>query len=177
MRDGGGITPDVKIDYGEVNRLTYNIVSDNWAFNYATKFAAEHPEIAAAEDFVITDSIFNDFKSFIDPDKFNYDKVCESMLAALKSTAEIEGYMNDSTKAEFAVLEGLLKHNLSHDLDNNREDIEGILAGEIVKRYYYQKGQVIETLKRDVTIDSAEVILNDKARYNAILSPATKKNS
>ena len=177
VRDGGGITPDVKIDYGEVNRLTYNIVSDNWAFNYATKFAAEHPEIAAAEDFVITDSIFNDFKSFIDPDKFNYDKVCESMLAALKSTAEIEGYMNDSTKAEFAVLEGLLKHNLSHDLDNNREDIEGILAGEIVKRYYYQKGQVIETLKRDVTIDSAEVILNDKARYNAILSPATKKNS
>ena len=99
------------------------------------------------------------------------------MLAALKSTAEIEGYMNDSTKTEFAVLEGLLKHNLSHDLDNNREDIEGILAGEIVKRYYYQKGQVIETLKRDVTIDSAEVILNDKARYNAILSPATKKNS
>ena len=177
VRDGGGITPDVKIDYGEVNRLTYNIVSDNWAFNYATKYAAEHPEIAAAEDFVITDSIFNDFKSFIDPDKFNYDKVCESMLAALKSTAEIEGYMNDSTKAEFAVLEGLLKHNLSHDLDNNREDIEGILAGEIVKRYYYQKGQVIETLKRDVTIDSAEVILNDKARYNAILSPATKKNS
>lgn len=177
VRDGGGITPDVKIDYGEVNRLTYNIVSDNWAFNYATKFAAEHPEIAAAEDFVITDSIFNDFKSFIDPDKFNYDKVCESMLAALKSTAEIEGYMNDSTKAEFAVLEGLLKHNLSHDLDNNREDIEGILAGEIVKRYYYQKGQVIETLKRDVTIDSAEVILNDKARYNTILSPATKKNS
>lgn len=71
----------------------------------------------------------------------------------------------------------MLKHNLSHDLDNNREDIEGILAGEIVKRYYYQKGQVIETLKRDVTIDSAEVILNDKARYNAILSPATKKNS
>ncbi|WP_289645698.1 S41 family peptidase [uncultured Muribaculum sp.] len=177
VRDGGGITPDVKIDYGEVNRLTYNIVSDNWAFNYATKFAAEHPEIAAAEDFVITDSIFNDFKSFIDPDKFNYDKVCESMLAALKSTAEIEGYMNDSTKAEFAVLEGLLKHNLGHDLDNNREDIEGILAGEIVKRYYYQKGQVIETLKRDVTIDSAEVILNDKTRYNAILSPATKKNS
>ena len=93
------------------------------------------------------------------------------------SAGEIEGYMNDSTKAEFAVLEGLLKHNLSHDLDNNREDIEGILAGEIVKRYYYQKGQVIETLKRDVTIDSAEVILNDKARYNAILSPATKKNS
>lgn len=174
VRDGGGITPDIDIDYGEANRLTYNIVSDNWAFDYATRYAAQHPEIAPAEEWQITDSIFNDFKQFIDPEKFNYDKVCEQMLESLKKAAEIEGYMNDSTRKEFTVLEGLLKHNLGHDLDNNRKDIEEILASEIIRRYYYQKGQVIEALKRDATLDSAVVVLNDKARYKQILSPAAK---
>lgn len=174
VRDGGGITPDIDIDYGEANRLTYNIVSDNWAFDYATRYAAQHPEIAPAEEWQITDSIFDDFKQFIDPEKFNYDKVCEQMLESLKKAAEIEGYMNDSTRKEFTVLEGLLKHNLGHDLDNNRKDIEEILASEIIRRYYYQKGLVIEALKRDATLDSAVVVLNDKARYKQILSPAAK---
>ena len=175
VRDGGGITPDVPIDYGEVNRLTYNIVSDNWAFDYATKFAAEHPVIVPAAEFDITDSIFTDFKSFINPDKFNYDKACEQMVTALKKTAEVEGYMNDSVKKELDVIEKLLKHKLGHDLDNNRDDIVDILAGEIIKRYYYQEGQVIQTLKRDAALDSAGVRLNDKVRYTSILSP--RKNS
>ena len=122
----------------------------------------------------MTDSIFDDFKRFIDPEKFNYDKVCEQMLESLKKAAEIEGYMNDSTSKEFAVLEGLLKHDLGHDLDNNRKDIEEILATEIIRRYYHQKGQVIETLKRDATLDSAVVVLNDKVRYKKLLSPAKK---
>lgn len=174
VRDGGGITPDIDIDYGEANRLTYNIVSDNWAFDYATRYAAQHPEIAPAEEWQITDSIFDDFKQFIDPEKFNYDKVCEQMLESLKKAAEIEGYMNDSTRKEFTVLEGLLKHNLGHDLDNNRKDIEEILASEIIRRYYYQKGQIIEALKRDATLDSAVVVLNDKARYKQLLSPVAK---
>lgn len=175
VRDGGGITPDIKVEYPEINRLTYNIIVDHWAFDYATKFAAQNPTIAPADQFVLTDSIFDDFKAYIDPKKFNYDKVCEQMLAALQKTAEAEGYMNDSIKAQFKALESMLKHNLDHDLDNNRRAIEEILAGEIIKRYYYQQGQVIEALKRDETLDSAAVILNDINRYKALLSaPGTK---
>lgn len=29
VRDGGGITPDVKAEYRQANRLTYNIVRDS----------------------------------------------------------------------------------------------------------------------------------------------------
>ena len=99
------------------------------------------------------------------------------MLSSLKKTAEVEGYMNDSIKNQFSILEGMLKHNLNHDLDNNRQAIEEILAGEIIKRYYYQEGQVIESLKRDATLDSAAVILNAANRYKELLSaPASKSN-
>ena len=174
VRDGGGITPDIKVTYPTANRLTYNIVRDNWAFDYATRFAATTPTIASAHDFVITDSIFNDFKKFIDPEKFQYDKVCEKMLSDLKETAKIEGYANDSINAQFEILEGMLKHNLDKDLDNNRKEISELLASEIIKRYYYQKGQIIESLKSDIALDSAAVIFNDLNAYRKILSPIKK---
>lgn len=175
VRDGGGITPDVEIKYRDLNRLTYNILADNWAFDYATRFAAAHPTIGPAEEFAVTDTIFSEFKQSIDPEKFNYDRVCEQMLKKLRTTAEDEGYMNDSTRREFDILETMLKHNLSRDLDNNRAAIEELIASEIQKRYYYQKGQIIENLKRDESVDSAAAILADPVRYREILAPARKK--
>lgn len=174
VRDGGGITPDVKVDYGEANRLTYNIVVDNWAFNFANKYAAEHPAIGDPERFVITDSLFDAFKKFVDPKRFNYDKVCEVRLEDLRKAAETEGYMTDSTKIVFDQLERLLKHNLDHDLDINRRDIEDILLPEILNRYYYQKGTLIGGLRYDAGMDSVRAVLGDLERYKSLLKPQTK---
>ncbi len=174
VRDGGGITPDISVDWGKINRLTYNIIRDNWAFDFATKFVAGHKTIAPAKEFVITDSVFADFKRFIDPEKFNYDKVCESGLEQLRETAETEGYMNDSTKAAFDALAKLLHHNLEQDLDHNRKSIEEILMPEILKRYYYQKGIVIAGLKSDEAMDTVAEMFAKPGEYEKILHPARK---
>ncbi|MDE5979122.1 MAG: S41 family peptidase, partial [Muribaculaceae bacterium] len=37
VRDGGGITPDIKGEYPEGNRLVYNIVRDGWSFDFANR--------------------------------------------------------------------------------------------------------------------------------------------
>lgn len=174
VRDGGGITPDVTIDYPDINRVTFNIVRDNWAFDFANRYAARNASIPAPEDFCITDSIYAEFKQFIDPSRFQYDKVCEEGLKALRDIAKQEGYMNDSTKAQFDRLETMLKHDLQHDLDINRKAIEPYLASEIANRYYSTRGEVIQTLKTDPAIDTVITILNDPARYNKILAPVKK---
>ncbi|MCM1320088.1 MAG: S41 family peptidase [Muribaculaceae bacterium] len=161
VKDGGGLTPEVDIDWGELSRLTYNLVRDNWVFDYATKYAAEHESIPSPAEFDITDSIYTDFKSFIDPTRLKYDKVCEDMLTDLEKVAEREGYMNDSTKAEFEAMRKLLTHNLDHDLDAKRTDIAEYLGSEIVGRYYYDRGQVQYTLKHDEAVDKAAAILRD----------------
>lgn len=161
VRDGGGITPDIKIDYPELNRLVYNIVRDNWAFDYATRYQATHPTLPSPENFTVTDSIFNDFKRFIDPEKFEYDKVCEIGLETLKKVAETEGYMNDSTRAEFARLETLLKHDLNRDLDLQREAISTILAQELVTRYYFNEGYTQYATRDDKALAEAAKILTD----------------
>lgn len=178
VKGGGGITPDIVVEPGKASRLVYNIVRDNWAFDYAVKYASEHPTIPAAEDFEITDEIYNDFKAFIDPTKFEYDKVCEKSLASLKETAEVEGYLNDETRAEFDRLEKLLKHDLDKDLDIHRPEIEKLLAKEIIKTYYYQRGQMVYALGKDRVTARASEMFNKPGEYEKILNISpVKKNS
>ena len=170
VRDGGGITPDIEVKYTPMNRLTYNILRDHWDFDFATKFFSEHKSIGSAESFVITDSIYNEFKNFINPKKFAYDKTCETQLKYLRDAAEAEGYMTDSVKAEFAVLERLLHHDLSRDLDYHRKAIAPLIANEIQKRYHYQRGAAIEALKDDEAMDKASELFSDLKKYTATLS-------
>ena len=169
VREGGGITPDIKVEYPDINRLVYNIVRDNWAFDFVTKYASEHPTIASPATFEVTDTIFNEFKRFIDPDKFHYDKVCEVGLENLRKVAKTEGYMNDSTQAAFDRLETLLKHDLNRDLDTNCGEINKILAREFMTRYYYQAGEVEYDARNDETLDRAHEMFSKPGEYHRIL--------
>lgn len=172
VRDGGGITPDLKIDVPEVNRLLFNIVNDFWAFDFANRYAARHDsaEIGSATTLVIGDSIFEEFKSFVDPAKFKYDRMCESGIKYLREAAESEGYMNDSVKAQFERLEGMLKHDLNHDLNHNRASILEILDTEIADRYFSDAELTRRMVsKGDPEVDSAKAVLSNESRYKQIL--------
>ena len=181
VREGGGIDPDLKVEPRELKRIVYNIMRDHWDFDFATKYVAEHgQDIPAPADFQVTDEIFNEFKAFINPEKFEYDKVCEQQLAALRKTATAEGYMNDSTKAQFDRLEALLKHDLDHDLDLHRRDISYLLGQEIMDRLYYQRGQVQNSIKDDEFLDKAKEMFDKPGEYARILnikSKPTKKTT
>ena len=169
VREGGGITPDVKIDYPELNRLVYNIVRDNWAFDFATRYQSEHPTLPQPSEFEVTDEIFNEFKAFIDPEKFEYDKVCEQGLENLQKVAKLEGYMNDSTLAAFEQLEKLLKHDLNHDLDTHRKEIVRLLAQELLNRYYYQAGETEYEARHDETLDKVAELLAKPGEWAKML--------
>lgn len=169
VREGGGITPDVKIDYPELNRLVYNIVRDNWAFDFATRYQSEHPTLPQPSEFEVTDEIYNEFKAFIDPEKFEYDKVCEQGLENLQKVAKLEGYMNDSTQAAFEQLEKLLKHDLNHDLDTHRKEIVRLLAQELLNRYYYQTGETEYEARHDETLDKVAELLAKPGEWAKML--------
>lgn len=170
IRDGGGLQPDSTVNWKKVNRLVYNVVSDNWSWDFANKFKATHPTIPSADKFVITDSVYNDFKAFIDPKKFKYDSAMEEATEQLRKVADEEGYINDETTAAFDSLKKLLTHNLDRDLDTHRKHIEEYLGGEIVSRYYFDRGRTQYGIRDDEGVDAARGILKDKALYKRILS-------
>ena len=175
VRDGGGITPDIKMTYPEFSRATYNAVADNWVFDFANKYAAEHPQAPALDEKFVTDSVYADFKKFIDPDRFEYDKVCEIALTELRKIAKIEGYLSDEVEAQIKVLEGLMKHTLDADLDKSRPDIEKYLEQEIAQRYYYDRGRSYMRVRKDVMVEEAINVLHSQQRYSEILQPNKKK--
>ncbi len=171
VRDGGGITPDVAVSDTTMNRLIYNVIADNWAFDFANRFRARNPQIADADTWCVTDSIFEEFKASIDPDKFKYDRACETGLDYLRKAAISEGYMNDSVAAQLDVLAGLLRHDLNHDLDLNRKKLIPIIDEEISQRYYSDSDRVKRSLRYDIEADTARAVLLDRDRYNSILRP------
>ena len=175
VRDGGGITPDITVKYPDVSRITFNVVRDNWAFDFANRYRAEHPSIPPIDEFEIDDSIYARFKSSIDPAKFNYDKVCETILDRLREAARIEGYASDSLNAQFDTLAAMLKHPLDKDFDTHRGAIAPFLLREIAERYYYQPGAVRAALRSDIGADSAINILHNPAEYKRLLSAPAKK--
>lgn len=175
VRDGGGITPDIKVKYGTPNRMTYNVVESFKIMDYATRFAATHDSIAPAAKFVITDDIFEDFRSFVNPSTINYDRVLDKMIDNLREGAKHEGYMTDSVSAQIDVLATMLKHDPDHDFNTARPDIERLLSNEIVSRYYLRPGQIENALRFDECLDSAATVLNTPGRYSEILRPAKKK--
>ena len=172
VRDGGGITPDITVKAKEMNRLMYNVIADFWAYDYANRFRARQGDtIAPADRFEISDSIYADFKNFIDPDRFKYDRMCESGMKYLREAAQLEGYMTDSVAAQFDLLESMLKHDLSRDLDFNAADLRDLLDDEISARYYDDGARVMRALRTDPDLDAATAALLDPARYRALLAP------
>ena len=172
VRDGGGITPDLKVELPEGNRLLYNIIRDNWSFDFANRYAATHATIPPAEQFEVTDTIFNEFKAFINPDKFKYDRTTDLIMEQLEKAVKTEGYLDTAVQAQMDTLKNLLRHDLNLDLDLNRKAISQYLAGEIVERYYSERGGIIQALKTDIELDSAAAVLHSPERYRSILAPA-----
>ena len=169
VRDGGGITPDVKVEYPEGNRLVYNIIPDGWAFDYATRCAARHDPNAPPDKFVTTDTIYSDFKAFIDPTKFKYDRACELVIDQLEKSAKTEGYLDEKVQAQIDTLRSMLQHDLDHDLDLNRNYISEYLTSDIVSRYYNSRGATVASLRNDRDLDSAAIVLHTPGRLRDLL--------
>ncbi|MBQ8423515.1 MAG: PDZ domain-containing protein [Coprobacter sp.] len=174
VRDGGGITPDVKIELPQVANIVYYLMRDMHIFRYANRFCAHNDSIVPIDRFVITDEIYDDFKTYIKSKNFKYDRRSEKILDELKKSMEFEGYYTEA-EAEINALAQKLSHNLDRELDNFRREISEQLALEIVKRYYYQKGEIVESLKNDAIVQRAEDILRNTQEYNTILHPTPEK--
>lgn len=168
VRDGGGIRPDIEVKGEELPNIIFYLLNDYVIFDYATRYVLQHPTPAPLEDFQITDVDYADFKQFVKGRKFSYDRQSEAALKKLKDIAKFEGYADDA-KDEFAALEKKLTHNLDRDLDYFKKDIKGAIASEVVKRYYFTKGTIVEQLKDDPDLKKAISILRDKEQYNYIL--------
>lgn len=170
VRDGGGITPDVKFDYPKKSNILYYLTIGYHIFDYATLYAAKHPTIVSATEFKLTDEEYNEFKETLKAKNFTYDRESLKLLEKLKEVAKFEGYLDDAGETLNA-LEKLLEHNLDKDLEEFKDEIKEELEIDIIERYYYKKGVMSRGVENDGCIKQAIDILKDAKQYKDILSP------
>ncbi len=176
VRDGGGVRPEFEIEEEEMPTMMYYLATDFVLVDFVTNWAQKHKTIPSVEEFTVSDEDFEAFKNYAKEKNFTYDRQSEKVLKNLKEIAKFEGYMN-SDSTIFNDLEARLTPNLDRDFELYKEQIKKLMASEIVKRYYFQKGELLESLKDDEVLEKALEVLGDQELYNKTLSTPEKGDS
>ena len=171
--DGGGVNPDIKIEYDVPGNISVSLYAENLFFDYATKYSTEYDSIKPLDKFVVTDEIFNDFKSFIQDKEFDYNSQSSEKLEELIEIAKQEKYY-DLAKDEFVNIEKKLKSDKVQDLTTFKEEIKELIEEEIMSRYYYQKGRIRSAINHDPQIDKAIEVINNNELYTSVLTGTYK---
>ncbi len=169
VRDGGGVRPEFEVEEPKTPTLMYYLLNDYVLFDFVTDYVQKHKTIPPVEDFEVTDADFEALKAYAKEKNFSYDRQSEKVLKNLKDVAEFEGYM-DSDSALFKELEAKLTPDIERDFDRFKDQIKSLMATEIVKRYYFQKGELIQTLKDDAVLEKALEVLSDPVLIRETLS-------
>jgi carboxyl-terminal processing protease len=174
VQDGGGIRPDIDVEVKQPANITYSLFAHNLIFDFATIYAARHENIAAANEFEISDELFNEFIDFLQDKDFDYNTRSNDKLDELIQISKQEGYYRIS-KDEIEALRQKLYADKNKDLIAFSDEIKDLLRDEIVSRYYFQKGRIVSGLKNDPQLDKAIDVLKDPEKVHAILAGVSEE--
>jgi carboxyl-terminal processing protease len=172
--EGQGIAPDIKTKPIHYSNIALTLYAKYLIFDFATKFRREHPSIAPADQFEISDTIYNEFLLFLSDKKYDYTTQTEKAVENLKKNAEKEHYFN-AIKAEYDALKIQMTNDKNGDLVKHKDEIKELLKLDIVTRYQFQKGKVIASLKNDPDIAEGIKIINDPQLYQSVLAGTYKQ--
>ena len=168
--DKGGVEPDVAVPEEQIPEVLSALIEDQAIFDFANEYRAKHEAIAEADKFIVDDAIYNEFLQYLKTNKYNYTTALEKKLEELKTTAEKEKSFSGIQTA-YNQLKTQLENLKTQDLTTHKAEIARALTQEIVSRYYYSTGRLINSLHHDSYIETAKSVLLDPSRYKAILSP------
>ena len=166
--DGGGISPDIKIEAEEFARITQELVLQDITFDFVNNYALRHPEISPIKDFKLSDEIYEEFKQYLKEKKFSYETESQRMLEKLIKTAKNEKYY-DGSKEEIEKLQKDFAHSVDRDMNLFKDEIMSFLTEQFIQRYYYIEGVIEYKMKNDKEVKKAVEILANQDEYQKIL--------
>ncbi len=169
VRSGGGVEPDVKLKEDPIAQIVITLYTKNYFFDYASDYAHQHATIAPSNEFAITDADYSSFTKWLDNKDYSYKTETEDAFDSLKKTAEKEKYYTDA-KPAFDALQAKISHDKKQDLIKYKDEITHVLEGEIVSRYYYQRGRIAQSLRNDKDLAQALSLLQEPSgEYHKLL--------
>ncbi len=166
--DGRGIEPDEKTGVETLSNFTRALVLNHVIFNFATEFRQKNTSISPADQFKLSDDDLMEFKNYMLKQEFSYTSSSEELLKKLKESSEKEGDF-DLLKPEYESMLSKVKVSKEKDFVKAKNEIKNLLEVEIVSRYYYENGRIINGFTSDKSIAKSIEILQNKSQYDRIL--------
>lgn len=167
--DGGGIVPDVKIEPEYVSRFALTLYAmglvEDWADEYMRSHADESVDVRT---FAISDEVYASFVEFIKDKDVPYESETRRALKALESAVEEDLY-DERLGEALQNIHDLLNDDKLSNMETYRNEIEDLLASEIILRHHYHQGVVEYNATRDESIARAVDLLLDEEEYRRIL--------
>ncbi|MBU2885903.1 S41 family peptidase [Gilvimarinus agarilyticus] len=167
--DGGGINPDVQVDAQKYSHLLFNIISNDFLFDYATIYHAENAEISSSRSFELSDAEYAEFVTWLEAKDLSFSSQIDEAINRLVDLSKEEKYYEGLQPSIEALKEKVSKIKSSYLVDY-QDEVKYMLEEEIVSRYYFQDGLIEAALDHDPTILRAQELLNSPAQYKQILS-------
>ena len=179
VRDGGGIKPDVELKGDTIPNIGFYLSasgqdSTEVMFDWVVDYIAQHPTIAPASEFHLTDAEWQAFKERVVKSGFTYDPVSKKQFAELVKTAKFEGYYEDA-KPAFEELEKKLNHDVAFALDRHEQVIRQMVESDIIAAYYYQAGAIEASLNNDKQVKEAIRLLKNPEEYRKCIAPVSRQ--
>lgn len=170
VRSGGGVSPDISTDNEKYSPMTEFLYTKNLLFDYASIYFKKHKSLAAAQSFALTNEEYTEFSNWAMTKDFSYKTKTEIFLDSLNSAAK-EDKLYETNKAEFAALKSKIVQDKKQDFIKHKTEIKKVLENEIIVRYYYQKGRIVQALNGDQTLEKATELLSKPNELQALLQP------
>lgn len=166
--DGGGINPDIEVEPMDYSNLLYNIVNNNFMFEYAGLYYLDHPSIAAPKHFSLTDEEYNEFVTWLQGKNMSFSSQMDDAIVSLEKMAKNERYY-DGIEASMQKLKGKVDQIKENYLIEFKSEVKQMLEQEIVSRYYFHTGTIESAVMQDPTVAKAAEVLGNQSQYNNIL--------
>ena len=154
VRDGGGITPDIKVESKDYSRLVYALVLGGVIDQYAIDYSRRHDSLPPVEEYHFSDEDFEDFIRFAKTQDFDYRSSAKTLYDQMKTELEKDG-LAESMKTELEALEKALEMDKEKFIRLKKDEIIPFIEEELVTRYWFQKAGVQVRLRYDDQLKEA----------------------
>ncbi|WP_163515115.1 S41 family peptidase [Gelidibacter japonicus] len=165
--DGGGIQPDVELGISKLSPITTAIVNENLIFDFATEYYYSH-QVTDLKSFKLTDADFNEFKNFLKVNNFTFSTKTEKAFDDALLVADEEG-LKKVIDGQYTTLMNALNTYKTEAINANKTQLMGLLAEEIVKRYFYREGMYSYYIDHNTEIKKGTEILKNPSTYLSYL--------
>lgn len=168
--DGEGITPDIEVKAKYLSRISVALLQKNHIFNFATEYCLDKKEIPNVSDFKLGEEGWKAFQAYMEGKSFDFETSTDKALSSFEENIEKDGYTEDFM-SDIEALKEKLEHTKQDDFNDHKEEIVRLIEREIVKRYYFQTGEIEYSLLDDDDLDKALEVLHNTTKYDSVLAP------